>query len=84
MDLADRTTIRAFVGELLADHDDHEPFGDADSLIATGRLDSLSVARIVTFLETAFAVDFVRVEFDPQRFDTIVDIAALIDESRSG
>ncbi|HVN36233.1 MAG TPA: hypothetical protein VMU96_13390 [Casimicrobiaceae bacterium] len=82
MDLAERAMIKTFFRDLLAEHDDHEPFGDAESLVAGGRLDSLSVAKIVTFLETEFGVDFVRIEFDPARFDSVAEIAALIDESR--
>jgi acyl carrier protein len=83
MDPGDRLKIRAFVETLLAEHDDRAPFGDGDSLIRTGRLDSLAVVNLVTFLESDFAVDFARVEFDPQRFDTVDEIAAMIAESRS-
>ncbi len=82
MELNERTKVRAFIAELLVDRDDHAPFGDAESLIKAGRLDSLAVANIVTFLETAFAVDFTRVEFDPERLDSIAEIEAVIEESR--
>jgi acyl carrier protein len=83
MDPGDRLKIRTFVEALLREHDDRAPFGDGDSLIRTGRLDSLAVVNLVTFLESDFAVDFARVEFDPQRFDTVDEIAAMIAESRS-
>jgi acyl carrier protein len=79
----DRTKIRAFLGGLLAEHDDHADFADSESLVATGRLDSLAVVKLVTFLESGFGVDFTRIEFDPQRFDSVVEIEALIDESRA-
>jgi acyl carrier protein len=82
MDPGDRLKVRAFLGELLAAHDDHGAFGDTESLIAAGRLDSLAVVKLVTFLETSFAVDFARIEFDPERFDTVAEIAAMIEESR--
>ena len=84
MDEADRVKIRAFVEELLGEHDDHNAFGDSESLIKTGRLDSLAVVKLVTFLESAFTVDFVTVEFDPERFDSVAEIAAVIEESRRG
>ena len=84
MDTDDRIKIRAFVQELLGEHDDHAAFGDGESLIKAGRLDSLSVVKLVLFMESAFAVDFAKVEFDPQRFDTVDEIAAIIDESRGG
>lgn len=82
MELNDRARIRAFVGKLLADHDDRAPFGDAESLVKGGRLDSLAVVRLVAFLEEAFSVDFAKVEFDPERFDTVAEIEAMVEESR--
>jgi acyl carrier protein len=78
----DRIKIRAFVEELLGEHDDHAAFGDTESLIKTGRLDSLAVVKLVTFLEADFTVDFAKVEFDPERFDTVAEIAAVVEESR--
>ena len=83
MDLADRIKIRTFVEALLGEHDDQAPFGDSESLVKAGRLDSLAVVKLVMFLENAFGVDFARIEFDPQRFDTVDEIAAVIEESRS-
>jgi acyl carrier protein len=82
MDQNDRTALRTFIEELLGEHDDHAPFGDTESLIKSGRLDSLSVTKIVMFLETTFGVDFTRVEFDPDRLDSVAEIAAVIEESR--
>lgn len=82
MDQSDRMKVRAFIEQLLGEHDDHAAFGDTESLIKAGRLDSLAVVNLVTFLEAEFAVDFARVEFDPERFDTVAEIAAVIEESR--
>ena len=53
MELSQRTKVEGLIAELLAEHDDRAPFGDSESLIKAGRLDSLAVAKIVTFLETA-------------------------------
>lgn len=82
MDQADITAIRAFVESLLREHDDVAPFENNESLIKAGRLDSLSVVKLVTFLESDFAVDFARVEFDPERFDTVTEIAAIVEDAR--
>ena len=78
----DRTTIRAFIEQLLGEQDDHAPFADDDSLVKSGRLDSLAVTKIVMFLESTFDVDFARVEFDPERLDSVEEIAAVVEESR--
>ncbi len=82
MDAGDLVRVREFVAELLADHDDRAAFGDAESHVKSGRLDSLAVVKLVTFLEADFAVDFGRVEFEPERFDTVAEIAAVIEDSR--
>lgn len=83
MDLTDQNKLNAFIGTLLMENGDRTPFNDSDSLIKSGRLDSLAVTKIVMFLETHFNVDFARVEFDPERLDTVAGIAAVIEESRS-
>ena len=79
----DRVTVRTFVREQLSERGDHAAFGDTDSLLASGRLDSLAVAHFVMFLEETFGVDFARIEFDPQRFDTVDHVMAIIEESRT-
>ena len=40
------------------------------------------MTKIVMFLESTFGVDFARVEFDPERLDSVAEIAAVIEESR--
>jgi acyl carrier protein len=82
MDQSDRLKIRAFVEDLLGERDDRAAFGDSESLIKAGRLDSLAVVKLVTFLEAEFEVDFARVEFDPERLDTVAEIAAVIEDAR--
>ena len=82
MDENDRVKIRTYLEELLGEHDDHAPFEDAESLIKAGRLDSLAVVKLVTFLEVGFAVDFAKVEFDPERFDSVTEIGTVIDDAR--
>ena len=82
MDLQDRTRIRKFIEELLGEQDDRASFADDESLIKSGRLDSLAVTKMVMFRETGFDVDFARIEFDPERFDSVAEIAAVIEESR--
>ncbi|MBP5987481.1 MAG: hypothetical protein KA538_09905 [Azonexus sp.] len=78
----DWVRIRTFITELLGEQDDRASFADDESLIKSGRLDSLAVTKMVMFLETDFDVDFARIEFDPERFDSVTEIAAVIKESR--
>lgn len=76
----DRIRIRAFLAELLRHQNDTAPFTDAAPLVSTGRLDSRAVIKLVDFLETESSVDFTRIEFDPQRFDTLDSLAAMVDD----
>lgn len=78
-----RPTIRRFISQLLSERDDREPYGDEESLVRSGRLDSLSVVKLVSFLETEFGVDFTRVEFEPERFDSVSEIEGIVAESGS-
>jgi acyl carrier protein len=78
----DRSKIRAYLAERLRDQNDTAPFMDTTALVTTGRLDSMAVIHVVGFLETEFGVDFERVQFDPQRFDTVQSILGIVDEWR--
>lgn len=82
MSTSERTQIRTFITALLQDHDDQRSFADDESLVRSGRLDSLSVVKLVSFLEMKFGVDFTRIEFEPDRFDSVVEIEGVIEESQ--
>lgn len=82
MSTSTRDRIRAFLAHMLRERDDHADFGDDESLVKSGRLDSLSVVKLVSFLETSFGVDFTRVEFEPERFDSVAEIEGVVEESQ--
>lgn len=79
----DRIKIRKCVELMLTEHGDDASFGDDESLIDSARLDSLAVVKLVSFLESAFGVDFAKLEFDPKRFDSIDAMTAMVEESRA-
>lgn len=70
--------VREFVGSLLRRRDDTRPFTDSDSLVLTGRLDSIEILQIVVFLEEN-GVAFDDQEFDQEDFDSIDRILTLIE-----
>jgi acyl carrier protein len=45
----------------------------------SGRLDSLTMTRLVMFLEDTFGIDFAEVEFDVELIDSVEAIQALVD-----
>jgi acyl carrier protein len=74
----DPEEIRDFVRELLERKGEHGALSDGESLITSGRLDSVDVLEIVTFTETRYGLDFASRPFDPGDFDTIASIVALV------
>jgi acyl carrier protein len=74
----DRGEIRAFVSELLARKGEAGAPADGEPLITSGRLDSIDVLEIVTFVETRYGVDFAARPFDPGDFESIDTIVALV------
>jgi acyl carrier protein len=70
--------IRAFVQDLLNQNDDRRPLSDEDSLLISGRLQSIDAVEIVVFLEQRFGVDFASLGFDRDRIDSINKIDDLV------
>ncbi len=75
-----RIRIREFIQQRLADYGGNPEFDDRDSLLLSGRLDSLAVLYLIMFLEQEFELDFSLFEFDPDRFDTIDTIVLVVEE----
>jgi acyl carrier protein len=72
-----RAEIREFVQGLLANSGDEGALADSDSLLFSGRLQSIDAVEIVVFLEENFGIDFAQVGFDKERIDSIDAICAL-------
>jgi acyl carrier protein len=72
-----RAEIREFVRSLLANSGDEGALADSDSLLFSGRLQSIDAVEIVVFLEENFGIDFAKIGFDKERIDSIDAIYAL-------
>jgi acyl carrier protein len=73
-----KTEIHEFVQELLTRSGDDRPLTDRDSLLLSGRLQSIDAVEIVVFLEENFGIDFAQIGFDRDQLDSIDAIFALI------
>lgn len=76
-----KTEIREFILNLLAGYDDNKPLDNDESLLNSGRLQSIDAVEIVMFLESKFGVDFSRMGFDRDRLDSVDSIFALVQSS---
>jgi len=68
--------IELFIRGALDSHGDEAELDLDESLFLSGRLDSLTVTRLVVFLEEQFGVDFSSHPFDVGELDSVRQIAA--------
>jgi acyl carrier protein len=77
-----RERVREYLIKVLRQkEDDDEPLADSDSLVLSGRLSSLDVVDVLTFLEDEldFAMD--PRQFDQANFDSVDAIVALLERT---
>jgi acyl carrier protein len=75
-----REQVREYVQKVLKENkDDTNPVGDADSLVLSGRLSSLDVVDVLTFLEGQFQFEMDPNEFDQAKFDTVDSIVEMLE-----
>lgn len=72
-----RAEIREFVQALLTASGDDGSLADNESLLFSGRLQSIDAVEIVVYLEERFGIDFAQVGFDKEQIDSIDAISAL-------
>jgi acyl carrier protein len=79
MNMNTRERVRDFVAELLRSKGDGTEIQilDSDSLLLSGRLQSIDAVEIAMFLEQEYRVDFSEVGFDQAQLDSIDQIAEL-------
>lgn len=76
--MTDLAPLRALLTKLLTTHDDTAPFSDGDSLVLSGRLDSVDMMEIAFFLEEKYGADFTQRDINPEEFDSIENIRKLL------
>ena len=80
----ERTDVRALVKGLLDNKGDSRAFGDGDSLIFGGRLESIDALEMAFFLEDRYGIDFAEIGFDQNQLDSVDEIVSLIGATRRG
>ena len=69
--------IRAYLDEHRASEDVGE-FGDEDSLLELGVIDSLSMVNLITHLENAYGIVVDEDDMTPENFDSVEAIASYV------
>ena len=73
-----KTKLKAFLQELLADYGEGIDFEDDAPLVSSGLLDSQAVLRMVVFLEDEFGIDLADRGFDPNDFDSLTNLIRFV------
>jgi len=73
-----RQLIRGFITENFLVED----FSDETSFRASGLVDSMGIAQLVTFLEVAFGVRIEDADLTPENLDSVASAAALVERKR--
>jgi acyl carrier protein len=76
-----RQRVRQVVADLLNARDDRGEFADSDSLLLSGRLQSIDAVNVGLFLEQEYGVDFASLGFDQAQVDSINEIVSLIERN---
>ena len=79
-----RSRVRTFITDLLASNSDSKPFTDHESLLLSGRLQSIDALHIILFLEESFGRDFSNGIDDMQEVESVDAICELIQKTAGG
>ena len=71
-------TVKSYILEEFLPGEDPAALTESTPLISSGVLDSISVLKVVNFLEDTFQVSVAPHEADAEHLDTLKDIAALV------
>jgi acyl carrier protein len=74
--------IREQVRALLAK--DNLQLGDDDALVTSGRLNSMKVIELATWLEEKYQIDFYAHTFHVKDFNSVNDIVRLVQAKQAG
>ena len=74
--------VRTQIRDILDTKGDTRAFGDADSLIFSGRLESIDALKLAFFLEESYGVNFAEVGFDQNQLDSVDEIVSFIRTTR--
>jgi acyl carrier protein len=80
--MTNREQVRDFLSNLLKSQDDTRPFEDSDSLVLSGRLNSIDLVEIFSFLEGSFGFSLAPSQFDLFKFDSVDNIVALLENAK--
>jgi acyl carrier protein len=80
----EKTKIRDFLRKEILIKKSASDFKDSDNLIEMGVIDSLSIMKMVQFLEKEFALIIEDIDLLPENFETIDQIVSFVKNKKLG
>jgi acyl carrier protein len=71
-------TVKAYILEEFLPGEDPAQLTESTALVSSGVLDSISVLKVVNFLEDTYSISVAPHEADAEHLDTLKSIAALV------
>ncbi len=78
-----RKAVKGFVLSNYLFTDDDSKLDDAESLVASGVIDSTGVVELITHLEETFGIKVAEEEMVPDNFESVDRIVAFIESKRA-
>ena len=78
-----KQSLLAFLGSIQKAGRPIGSLADDERLVASGLIDSLAILQIVTYLESAYEIDFAMRGVDPEQLGTIGGILDVIEEAKT-
>ncbi len=74
-----RESIKNYLAVVMEENGIQEDFADDESLIESGIIDSLSLLKLIAFIDTEFQISLTLDELDTNNFDTTDHMVAFIE-----
>ena len=75
--------VRHFIAESLLFTSGNLPFGDEESLLDAGVVDSTGILQLQLFVEEAFGIEVRDEDVVPENFDSVASLVAYVERKRS-
>jgi acyl carrier protein len=78
----EKAAIKTFIENEILQNKNIDNVNESDNLIENGVIDSLSIMKIVTFLEKEFTIKIEDIDLLPENFETIGQICAFVNNKQ--
>jgi acyl carrier protein len=75
--------IKTYITSELLAKDSSSTLGESDPLVSSGRVDSMGLLQILSFIQERFGVDLMAVG-SPHDFDSVTALAAAVRRNKGG